>query len=88
MQFVFCISFLCSLIPLKKSSLECFNKFVAIFIISNIREVKDVNAQNYVFFNFGSDIIKIFPSDKPVVEIKGTRIKLGLATDMCGRSSF
>ena len=70
MQSVFCISFPCSLIPLKKSSLECFNIFVVIFIISSIREVKGVNTQNDVFFYFESDIPKIFPSDIPVVEIK------------------
>ena len=59
MQFVFCILFLCSLIPLKKSSLKCFNKFIVIFIILNIREGKGVNAQNYVFY-FESDIAKVF----------------------------
>jgi hypothetical protein len=51
---VFC--FLGSLIPLKMSSLKCFNKLV---IISNIREGKVVNAQNYAFY-FESDIAKIF----------------------------
>ena len=30
MQFVFCILFLISLIPLIKTSLKCFNKFVVI----------------------------------------------------------
>ena len=51
----------CSLIPLKKSSIKYFNEFVVIFIISNIREGQGVNAQNYVFL-FKS-IAKVFPSE-------------------------
>ena len=81
MQFVFCILFLCSLIPLKKSSLKCFNKFIVIFIISNIREGKGVNAQNYVFY-FESDIAKVFPfiptcssSDSEIKNKKSKRAK-------------
>ena len=44
----------------KRLLLKYFNKFVVIFIISNIWEGKRVNAQNYVFY-FESDIAKVSP---------------------------
>ena len=71
MQFVFCISFLCSLIPLEKSSLECF-KFVVMFSehFKYTRGQRGQRPNLSFFFYFESDIPKIFPSHIPAVEIK------------------
>ena len=54
---VFC--FLCSLIPLKKSSLKCFNKLVVIYHFKYTRGQSGQRPKLSIYFK--SDISKVFP---------------------------
>ena len=63
MQFVFCILFLYSLIPL------CFNKFVVIYHFKYTRYPSRGQTPTIMYFISSLLLLRFFPSDLPVILI-------------------